>query len=73
MTGIPSDKMFSDEIEKFNIDKILSEKFWVKNQYHLYPPLKDLGPLSLPTNSIIIYFFWATGKHNSQKYCRIFI
>ena len=41
MTGIPSDKMFGDEIEKFsNIDKILSEKiFGSKNQYHLYPTL----------------------------------
>ena len=46
MTGIPSDKMFSDEIEKFsNIDKILSEKILgQKNQYHLYPmQLKDPG------------------------------
>ena len=46
MTGIPSDKMFSDEIKKFsNIDKILSEKILgQKNQYHLFPmQLKDPG------------------------------
>ena len=42
MTGIPSDKMFSDEIEKFsNIDKILSEKI-----------LGQKKPVSLVSNAI---------------------
>ena len=42
MTGIPSDKMFSDEIEKFsNIDKILSEKI-----------LGQKKPISLVSNAI---------------------
>jgi len=42
MTGIPSDKMFSDEIEKFsNIDKILSKKI-----------LGQKKPISLVSNAI---------------------
>jgi ATP-dependent Clp protease ATP-binding subunit ClpB len=42
MTGIPSDKMFSDEIKKFsNIDKILSEKI-----------LGQKKPISLVSNAI---------------------
>ena len=46
MTGIPSDKMFSDEIKSFLIlIRYFQRKFWAKkNQYHLFPTqLKDPG------------------------------
>ena len=70
MTGIPSDKMFSDEIEKFsNIDKILSEKILgQKKPISLVSNAikRSRAGLSLPINPYHHLFFGPTGVGKTQ-------